>query len=504
MNKYPGSPQILKEARAWLWRSLKHSAREGNPPQSGCMPTRLLHVGAKKAVVIRLTDCNDESPVLYAALSYCWGGPKANKLQTTRATVASRYEGFDFRRLPRTLKDAVTTTRALGLDYLWVDCFCIIQDDEDDKNREIAKMSRIYGNSTVTISAARAERCTDGFLQERDLTACYKQVYELPFIGEDGAPTGQTVFCSEGELRRSERDPIDCRAWPLEEHRLPSRLMRFGTYQVVLIHRNPENLHEEVQVDGGYAKPSEKPERFSDDEAAQILTEWRSDIVRYTSRSITQPKDRLPAIAAVAEIYGRRLGSGPQDYLAGLWRQGLPGQLLWYIPDDQIPRRSLRLLADNINTSPSWSWQYAPGGVHYADEISGRHDRDLLEILDCETSLATEVEYGRVASGRLVVKGPLVRVMYDGGPFMMDSPGDLSTTVFSGLKWDKMVKPLYGTFLYCLRVVHDGGGRYHGLVLEKSGDEIFRRVGYFETEVTKDVGKKLLFEDVEDRVVTII
>lgn len=468
------------------------------------MPTRLLHVGAKDAVVIRLTDINDKSPVSYAALSYCWGDLKANEFQTTQATVASRYEGVDFRQLPRTIKDAVTTTRALGLEYLWVDSLCIIQDDKDDKNREIADMSRIFGNSTITISAARAERCTDGFLQERDLIACYEQVYELPFVGPDGIPTGQTVFCSERDLRRSERDPIDFRAWPLEEHRLPPRLMRFGTYQVVLTYRTPENSYEKVRVDGGSDELLEQPADFSSNASTQALTEWQKDIVQYTSRSITQPEDRLPAIAAVAENYGKRLGSGPQDYLAGLWRQGLPGLLLWYIPDDSIPRQSFRPTADTIDTSPSWSWQYAPVGVQYAKEINRAYKPGLLEILDCKTSLATEIEYGRVANGRLVVKGPLVKVIYDGTPFMIDSPGDLVRIASIRVKWDKMMESLYGKFLYCLRVVDDGCGHYHGLVLEKLSDENFRRVGYFESKAKGYKEGKRLFQHVEHQVVTII
>jgi hypothetical protein len=38
----------------------------------------------------------------------------------------------------------ITVCIALGLIHLWVDCFCIIQDDEEDLMRELSDMPQIY------------------------------------------------------------------------------------------------------------------------------------------------------------------------------------------------------------------------------------------------------------------------------------------------------------------------------------------------------------------------
>ncbi|KAK3387353.1 hypothetical protein B0H63DRAFT_364482, partial [Podospora didyma] len=59
----------------------------------------------------------------------------------------------------RAFMDAISATSPLGLEYIWIDCLCIIQDDSDDWLRESSKISKVYGGSVVTISASGA---TDG------------------------------------------------------------------------------------------------------------------------------------------------------------------------------------------------------------------------------------------------------------------------------------------------------------------------------------------------------
>jgi hypothetical protein len=69
-----------------------------------------------------------------------------------------------------TLRDAVRLVDKLGLRYLWVDSLCIIQDDPNDKELEIAQMPLVYNQSTVTIITSCGLGVYQGFLQERSFT----------------------------------------------------------------------------------------------------------------------------------------------------------------------------------------------------------------------------------------------------------------------------------------------------------------------------------------------
>lgn len=62
--------------------------------------------------------------------------------------------GIGFESLPALFQDAIVTTQKLGIQYLWIDSLCIIQDSEDDWQAESAKMGSVYRNAKVTIAAS--------------------------------------------------------------------------------------------------------------------------------------------------------------------------------------------------------------------------------------------------------------------------------------------------------------------------------------------------------------
>lgn len=49
-----------------------------------------------------------------------------------------------------TIDDAIEVNQGLGEQYIWVDCLCIMQDNEDDKGKFIRRMDSIYGFAAVT------------------------------------------------------------------------------------------------------------------------------------------------------------------------------------------------------------------------------------------------------------------------------------------------------------------------------------------------------------------
>ena len=102
-------------------------------------------------VAITLIDCFTRDILAsttsekYAALSYVWGGTKQPPLDTLGRLPED---------LSAVIKDAMAVTEALGLQYLWVDLYCIEQKDEAAKNRQMFHMSTIYQQAELTIVAA--------------------------------------------------------------------------------------------------------------------------------------------------------------------------------------------------------------------------------------------------------------------------------------------------------------------------------------------------------------
>lgn len=64
--------------------------------------------------------------------------------------------------LKKTFRDAISVTRELGIDYLWVDPLCIIQDSDQDREVESTLLSSVYSCSTINIAAAIARDGTEG------------------------------------------------------------------------------------------------------------------------------------------------------------------------------------------------------------------------------------------------------------------------------------------------------------------------------------------------------
>lgn len=59
-------------------------------------------------------------------------------------------------KLSKTVKDAMTVVRALGIRYIWIYTLCIIQDSVLDWQKESTRIGDIYKNSVCNIAASAA------------------------------------------------------------------------------------------------------------------------------------------------------------------------------------------------------------------------------------------------------------------------------------------------------------------------------------------------------------
>jgi hypothetical protein len=120
----------------------------------------------------------------YTSLSYCWGGDQP--FRTTKCTLPTKLDHISPTSLPKTLQDAASVTRQLGLRYLWIDSLCIIQDDPLDMTRELSTMHTIYKNATIVIAAEFPTNVHRWFLLQQPFEASIK----LPF-GHEGGVKGR-------------------------------------------------------------------------------------------------------------------------------------------------------------------------------------------------------------------------------------------------------------------------------------------------------------------------
>jgi hypothetical protein len=302
-------------------------------------------------------------PEPYAALSYCWGGPQP--ITTTNDSYRRHSLIIDKRALPGSVRDAVLVAENIGIRYLWIDAFCILQDDQNDKIWEIVQMPLIYSQAAVTIVASRARGVTDGFLHDRPRMGADApgQVFNLAFRCSDNR-LGSVVVLPKIE---SSTEPIDLRAWPLQERFLSPRIIEYGSLQTHWIcptlstYKSPIDgfksiiVYNKERSDDLFTRALQKifviPESITSDKRRQdLLNCWDEMLKIYTHRALTLGTDRLPAISDIAAHFGKILCD---EYKAGLWRSDMESQLLW--KRWLYPERDLKLRPLEYQ-GPSWSW----------------------------------------------------------------------------------------------------------------------------------------------------
>ncbi|KAI2623079.1 heterokaryon incompatibility protein-domain-containing protein [Hypoxylon sp. NC1633] len=405
------------------------------------VPSRLLKLDACSQDPPKVRLCSPDEPTPYAVLSYCWGGDQTHK--TTSMNLAANYISIAWDSLPRTIQDAIQVAVKIGLEYIWVDSICIIQDDNVDKQREIACMPRIYNESVVTIVAARAKSAREGFLHHRDTSKYKDGIFKLEFKCGHGT-SGHAYLVKERQYDYGRSDPTDSRAWTLQESYLSKRIIRYGSKQCSMICQcspskpqivdgwvldlsydapdienilfpvskldlSPEDIakwkHYYKEEHG--VNPNIESSDYTGDE--NIYKNWRELVMDYSSRSLTVPTDRILAISGLAD----RIAPAMQSrYVAGHWETHLPEDLLW-----EIAFESMRMRPTDYQ-GPSWSWTSVNGSIMSFDYMST--DTATLKILDVEVELCDSLaQFGAVKSGLLRAKGKLVEARWNGTELLL-------------------------------------------------------------------------------------
>lgn len=377
-------------------------------PSQISLPTRLIDVGGKDSYEVRLVDSSDLGNAKYVALSYCWGN--AVSLTTTTLNIDALKSGIALWELPALFRDAVEFVRELGIQFLWVDALCIIQDSRMDWEIEASKMAKVYSNALLTLAISSSDSADQGFLRQGspDQYVDARGLWEAQPL-QFGDWRARYIPLSGIHLNRTRRlDPRDntwsSRGWTLQEQVLSKRLLIFS-----------QELQWSCQERQFCECQSflNKHQQFGDRSIYQLQNAqeafhfWQMLVEDYSRRKFTYADDKLPGISGVAQAIKDRTSSA---YVAGLWKDNMYLDLLWQrkstIPAGPTP---------NTYIAPSFSWASIEGEVHYGhtDLYSLTYNRDaytkVAAVLSIQARTSGDNPYGQVTSGQLVLRGPLVR-----------------------------------------------------------------------------------------------
>ncbi|KAM0138471.1 hypothetical protein ACHAO1_003505 [Botrytis cinerea] len=318
----------LQIANQWLAECLtSHVHCCQNPTEF--FPSRLIYVGGKVARLV-ITSTLGHRPK-YATLSHCWGAIPYLMLKTT--SIDSMMIKIPEDNLTKTFQDAIRISRALGIEYIWIDSLCIIQDSSSDWQAEAVLMQSVYSNSEINISATGAADGRQGcFLQPQDYIAKV-HVRNLK-------PPSDKSWDISNLSDDLDYMPLTRRAWVLQERLLSTRTLHFSEREMIWECKTGGARENFLRI------VKRKQEKTS-------LAHMWDDIVRqYTNANLTKISDKLIAIGGIARAV--QLESGDR-YLAGLWEKDIEVKLLWW-KDDQSTK-------SDVYRAPSWSWASIDGRV---------------------------------------------------------------------------------------------------------------------------------------------
>lgn len=358
-------------------------------------PTRLLDLttfggGPNEVCDIRLWNVTGSCPD-YLTLSHCWGNGELGipeNIKTKTDTLQEQETRISVITLPQTFRDAIEITLRLGFRYLWIDALCIIQNSPEDWAAESRKMGYIYSHAVLNIAASGSSDSHGGCFNSASCSQNLittglrsNKIMQLPSTLKDGSKSVLLLWLNGYDRRERlfannyrgdnsnvpdllHHSAVLKRGWIFQERMLSKRIVHFTKQQVLWECRESWEAEDGLHVDTDWGVT--KCLHVSRDD---FLNYWYIRIIAgdYSRQRFTYSKDRLIAIAGLAELFQQEFGL---EYLAGIW--ALPGYgdaesknqeylrqaLSWYSSDpDKVDVASQREL--------TWSWISHNGPVDW-------------------------------------------------------------------------------------------------------------------------------------------
>ena len=374
------------------------------------LPNRVVDVSNSDCDFIKLYETQNE-PAKYICLSHCWG--PMQPIRTMVATLQQHKEGIAWADLSTTFQHAIAFTRKLGIQYIWVDSLCIIQDSEDDWRAESSKMATIYENAYITLAATKSGSGAGGCFS---IASPECRAHRLRCDDDEGIP--HSIY-----VRRNLHDdhnigpgnhPLMRRGWVFQERLLSHRVLHFGAQELFW------ECLEAAACECSYISGSKEEEslrlslissyllrhmlgkishatKLSSESPQTLKNRWQEIVEEYSYLDLTFEKDIFPALSGVVNQMQRARDT---RYIAGLWEDNLIDDLLW---------RTSALSAERPAKwrAPTWSWASIKGRIRYSSS-SDEVKRTFAQILGIECIPLAADSTSELASAALVVSSRMV------------------------------------------------------------------------------------------------
>ncbi|KAF5240797.1 hypothetical protein FAUST_4178 [Fusarium austroamericanum] len=314
----------------------------------------------------------------FVALSYMWPSETdSERAQLQKHNVELWEKPDDLRNIPMPplISDDMSLCQRLGETYIWIDRFCIVQDDAASKHDQVSGMHQIFRSASFTLVVALDDRNPPGlpgFIHRPRGSTINK-----PRVKYDV----ETLVVKRG-LELVNDSTWNTRGWTFQERLLSPRRIYITEHEVqyecylgyaseIFTHIIPYKTSTRSLSYLLKKRPvSQLPGFYASDEYSGAtefhITERTSihDYMRlvrdYTRRNLSYSSDILNAFAGVEgrlkNLWGSPFHFGlPEKYLhiALMWRPNY--------------KSTLRMSGMSI---PSWSWASVTNGTNY-DWLSG-------------------------------------------------------------------------------------------------------------------------------------
>lgn len=319
--------------------------------------TPVKYLDLERSCIVTLSE-----PPKYVALSYVWG--RVPTLMTTKGNLEElREPGALIKaadQIPKTIQDAMFLTSALGVNYLWVDALCIVQDDYEVKQDHLRAMPSIYSLAQFTLAIINGIDANAGI---QGVGKHPEPRSVPPFVT---LPKQTVAIRSKTHHKRLkflnrmgfyERPIWSRRAWTMQEQMYSKRLLLMeGLASWICMRTQFREETEGPAEDLEWAKNNTGDQRYRLIQPQNInLRVLGKLVIEYNQRDLSFEEDVMDAFLGIASlnvpIFGPILFGMPETFFdhAMCWQP--------------LPNLRLRKPMNPDRKLPSWSWMGWHGEV---------------------------------------------------------------------------------------------------------------------------------------------